>query len=225
MAVSLGLVCAPALAVGPVDGEVGAAWWANSFSASGNGSQVSSAAGAPGFRAELWFFGRYGLRAERYSSNLNGLDAATSDYTSLDFRWRAFSPTKNNFIAIGAGWQQLDLGTLGLDGATSGARLGLEGRVAAAGAVYIYGQGSYLPDLRDTNAVDPALGQFRDMSGYEYEAGISWTILPVLSMRGGYRGQRIDFTRTGYIVLPGDEEAIEGASESNGFLLGLSFCF
>jgi hypothetical protein len=63
------------------------------------------------------------------------------------------------------------------------------------------------------------------MSGYEYEAGLSWTIFPFLSLRGGYRGQRINFTRTGYAIFPGDEPAIEGATESNGYLLGLSFCF
>jgi hypothetical protein len=225
LALFLGLCGTPAFAMGPVDGEIGAAWWANDFSASGNGSSVDASAGAPGFRAELWLFKRYGLRAERYSSDGADLGASSTDYTSVDFRWRAFSPTENNFLALGAGWQQMDMATLGLEGNTSGARLGLEGRVAAGGLFYFYGQGSYLPSLSDTPAVDPALGRFENMSGWEYEAGVSWKMFPFLSMRGGYRSQRVDFTRTGYEILPGEEDSMDGAVESSGFLLGLSFRF
>jgi hypothetical protein len=213
------LTSAPALAMGPVDGEVGAVWWANDHDAMYGESILSSEAGAPGFRAELWFRERYGVRAERYSSDTGDIGGGTSDYTSLDFMWRAFSPTENNYFAIGAGWQEIDLDMIGLAGETSGVRLALEGRVALGGLFYIYGQGYYLPALDDAQVVDPGLGPLRDMDGHMLEAGLSWKIAPFMSMRGGYRQHSVDFTTTLLDV------EIDGEAESSGFLLGLSFRF
>ena len=221
----LGLGSAPALAVGPVDGEFGAVWWASDFDASEAGTSVSADAGAPGFRAEMWMFKRWGLRAERYSSKLDEFDGPDSDYTSVDFRWRAFSPSENNYFAFGVGWQQMDLGTIGLDGSTAGARVGAEGRIALAGVVCLYGQGSYLPALDDTPAVDPALGRFENLDGYELETGVSWKIAPFISLRAGYRAQSINFTRTGFEPIPDGPTELDGEAESTGFLAGMTFRF
>jgi hypothetical protein len=209
----------PASAMGPVDGEVGAVWWANDHDSQYGESIVSSDAGAPGFRAELWFVKRYGIRAERYSSDTGDIGGGTSDYTSLDFMWRAFSPTENNFIALGAGWQEIDLDTVGLAGDTSGVRLALEGRVALGGLFYIYGQGYYLPSLDDAEVADPAFGPLRNMDGHMLEAGISWKMAPFVSMRGGYRLHSLNFSTT---IL---DVEVDGEAESSGFLLGLSFRF
>jgi hypothetical protein len=206
--------------MGPVDGEVGAAWWANSFSSSNHGtSNISSDAGAPGYRAELWFLKRYGVRAERYSSDLDDFDVSTSDSTSIDVMWRAYSPSENNFFALGVGWQEIDLGTIGLVGDTSGLRLALEGRIALGGLFYLYGQGYYLPSLDDSEAADPALGHFEDMDGHVLEAGVSWKMAPFVSMRGGYRLQNVNFTRAEL------DAEYDGEAESSGFLLGLSVRF
>jgi len=213
------LFAAPALAMGPVDGEVGAVWWANDHDASYGESIFSSEAGAPGFRAELWFMERYGVRAERYSSDTGDIGGGTSDYTSLDFMWRAFSPTENNYFALGAGWQEIDLDMIGLAGETSGVRLALEGRIALGGLFYIYGQGYYMPALDDAQSIDPGLGPLRDMDGHMLEAGLSWKIAPFLSMRGGYRQHNLNFKTTLLDV------EIDGEAESSGFLLGLSFRF
>jgi hypothetical protein len=221
----LGLSAGPALAMGPVDGEFGAVWWASEFDASEADTSVSADADAPGFRAELWLFKRWGLRAERYSSDLDELDGSDSDYTSIDFRWRAFSPGENNYFAFGVGWQQMDLATIGLAGDTSGARVGAEGRIAVAGMIYFYGQGSYLPALDDAPAVDPLLGYFEDMTGYEVETGVSWKMAPFISLRAGYRAQSIDFTRTGFEPVPDGPTAVDGEAESSGFLAGLTFRF
>jgi len=221
----LGLGSAPALAIGPVDGEFGAVWWASEFDVTEAGDSASADSDAPGFRAELWMFKRWGLRAERYSSEFDALDGADSDYTSIDFRWRAFSPSENNYFAFGVGWQQMDLATIGLDGSTSGARLGAEGRIALAGVVYLYGQGSYLPSLDDAPAVDPAMGQFEDLDGYELETGVSWKMAPFISLRAGYRAQSVSFTRTGFETIPEGPTEVEGEAESSGFLAGLTFRF
>ena len=132
--------------------------------------------GAPGFKAELWIKKAFGFRASRYSSDVDALTAETSDFTSLDFMWRPFSPGENNFVAVGVGWQESDLGNIGLASDTSGARINVEGRIAVAGIVYFYGQGSYLPELDDAQSVVPG-ESFADLSGHEYEVHISHAAL------------------------------------------------
>ncbi len=221
----LAAAVSPAFAIGPVDGEFGAAWWANDFTVSEGGSQASADGDAPGYRVELWLFQRFGLHAEAYSSDLDSVGAGSSDYRNVDLLWRAFSPTDNNFLAIGAGWQQMDLATIGLDGDTQGVRALLEGRVGLVGPVYAFGLGSYLPALDDTTATNPALGAFRDMTGYELDAGVAVTILPFVSLRAGYRTQAIEYTRSGYVPLPGEPASVKGEVDSSGYVAGLSFRF
>jgi hypothetical protein len=216
------LVCmaaGQALALGPVDGEVGAVWWENDYVSSGASSDFDSGAGAPGFKAELWIKKAFGFRANRHSSDVEALTAEKSDFTSIDFMWRPFSPSENNFVAIGVGWQESDLATAGLASDTSGARINIEGRVAVAGVVYFYGQGSYLPEMGDTQSVS-AGETFSDLSGHEYEVGASFNFLPVVGFKVGYREQNIDFTRA-----PLAGVAVEGNSESTGFLAGLTVHF
>lgn len=211
-------------AMGPVDGEIGAVYWANDFDSKGVAS-FSSGANAPGFRAELWLFERYGLRAGQYRSDLDDYGTETADYTSLDFMWRAFSPTENNFFALGLGWQEMDLGTIGLSGDTSGARISAEGRVSVAALVYLYAQGSYLPSMDDADAVVAGLGRFEDVSGHEYELGVSWKMAPFVSLRAGYRSNNVEFTQTGLDPLLGFGAEMDGEVESGGFLGGLSLRF
>lgn len=215
----------PAFALGPIDGEVGAVWWANEFAVNEGGASLTSDGDAPGYRAELWLLQRYGVRAGVYSSELDDLGGESTEYMSIDLLWRAFSPTANNFFAVGAGWEEMDLGLIGLDGDTSGPRISLEGRIGVAALVYFYGQGSYLPSMDDATASDSALGRFEDLSGHEVEVGVSWKTFPFMSLRAAYRTQRLDYTRTGYTPLPGQAESMEGEVESKGFLAGLSVRF
>ncbi|HKQ62480.1 MAG TPA: hypothetical protein VJS92_14410 [Candidatus Polarisedimenticolaceae bacterium] len=210
-------------ALGPVDGEVGAFWWQNDFNSTGGSTGVdSSSAGAPGFRAELWFFKRYGLRAGRVSSDLDDLDMDSSSYTSIDLLWKAFAPTQNNFVAVGAGWEQLDAELIGLEGQTSGARLTAQGRFSVARIVYLYGEGSYLPSLDDTRATNPLDGSFENISGREFEAGVCVKPMPFVSFRAGYRANKTSFTRTDFDAF-GTE--IDGEVEAKGFLAGVNLNF
>ena len=229
MRVLKGLVCGlclltcgmvgQAMAVGPVDGEFGAVWWENDYVSDGATSDFDADAGAPGFKAELWIKKAFGFRASRYSSDVDALTAETSDFTSLDFMWRPFSPGENNFVAIGVGWQESDLINVGLADDTAGARINVEGRIAVAGIVYFYGQGSYLPEMDDAPSVVPG-ESFNDLSGHEYEVGASFNFLPVVGFKVGYREQNTDFTRTDIVGA-----AIKGNSESSGFLGGLTVRF
>jgi hypothetical protein len=133
--------------------------------------------------------------------------------------WRAFSPTENNYLAIGAGWQEIDLDLLGLGGDTSGVRLAVEGRIALGGLFYVYGQGYYLPSLDDAEPALPGFSPMRNMDGHMLEAGISWKMAPFMSMRAGYRQHNLDFTT---MVL---DVEVDGEAETSGFLTGLTFRF
>ncbi len=213
------LAAAPAAAMGPVDGEVGAVWWANEFDASDGASTLNADGDAPGFRAELWMFKKYGVRAGIYTSDLGDVNMEDSDYMSLDLLWRPISPMENTFVAFGLGYQEMDLASIGLAGDTSGARVSAEGRFGL-GVVYLYGQASYLPELDDAPAVQAADGRFFDMSGMEYELGVSWKMAPFVNLRAGFREHSVDFTREDAL-----SNRFDGTAESSGFLLGLTFNF
>jgi opacity protein-like surface antigen len=219
LAVLCCLAATPALAVGPIDGEVNALWWVNETDVDTPGGSASGDGDAPGLRAEMWLFGRYGIRAAQFSSDVDefGIDDS-NDYTSVDLLWKAFAPTEHNFVAVGAGYEEMDLGLLGLDGDTWSTRLAVEGRVGFIGAVYGYLQGAYLPTIDDTSSVVPTV-EFEDMDGYEYEMGVSWKFAPFVSLRAGYRETSIDFTQTDGLT------DFDGTAESTGFVAGLGVHF
>jgi opacity protein-like surface antigen len=221
------LVLAPvtALAAGPVDGEIGAIYWNSEFDSTG-AAALTSGAGSPGFRASLWMFNKYGIRAGMFRTDLDDFsNIETSDYTSLDFMWRPISPTQNNYFAVGLGWQDMDLNTIGLQGSTSGARVNVEGRLGLGKIVFAYGEGSYLPALDDAAASSVAYGRFEDLSGYEYEIGVSVKPAPFVQIRAGYRMHSLDFKQTGLDPLLGFGTEMNGTAESSGFLAGLTFNF
>ena len=227
LAASLVFVSAGAAveAAGPIDGEVGAIYWNSEFDSSGVAA-LASDAGSAGFRAQLWLFNKYGVKAGMYRTDLDDFTSIeTSNYTSVDVMWRPLSPTQNNYLAVGLGWQQMELNTIGLQGDTSGVRVNVDGRVGLGKILFFYGEGSYLPSLGDATASTPSLGQFESMSGYEYEVGVSWKVFPFVQLRAGYRMHSVDFTQTGLDPLLGFGTEMEGTAESSGILAGLTFNF
>ncbi|MCP3979279.1 MAG: outer membrane beta-barrel protein [bacterium] len=213
---AVALVClfaAPAAAMGPVDGEVGAVYWANNYDTGGL-ADLSSDGNTPGLRAEVWFLQRYGVRGSFFNTDYDDISVLDneSSYTSLDLMWRVFSPTDDNFIAVGAGWQEMDLNMVGMNGDTSGVRLSVEGRVSF-GLFYAYGQGSYMPELDDASTPTTDL---EDISGSDIEVGVAWKALPFMAVRAGYRLQNVEFTQVGF----GD-----GDIDTDGFLAGISARF
>ena len=205
-------------AVGPIDGEVGAVYWAPDMAVSQGSSGMSADATSPGLRAEVWFVERYGLRMATYRSELDEGNLESSDQTHLDFVWRVVSHSRNNYFALGAGWQQMTVAAIGLQD-TSGARVDVDARVAATKWVYFYGQGAYLPSLEDAVAADPIGGRFSDMEGVEWEIGIAFEPAPFVSIRAGYRDCSLDFTRT----VTGTP--FPGTVESRGYLVGVGVTF
>jgi len=191
----------PLRAAPGVDGEVAAVWWSNELTTDTGAGATSSSAGAPGFRAELWMLERYGLRGSQFHSNADQIGDEGDASTSLDVMWRAFAPTKNNFLAMGLGWQRTDLGDLGLDAATSGVRLSLEGRLGFTNAIQGYAQGSYLPSLGDGQSTASG-ASYTDMKGLEYEVGVAFRLAPFVALHAGYRAQEVAFTESS-LVGPG----------------------
>lgn len=187
-----------AMALGPVDVEVGAYWWENDL----DFAQDSSGAGAPGFRAELWLANRWGLRGSSFKSDPDEGDEV--DYRSVDLLARLISPTENSYLAVGAGWETIDTGA----GDTSGVRLAAEGRVGIVGVVYAYGQAAYFPDLDD-------VANAEDLKGKEFEVGLGVNPVPFLHLRGGYRKTEIDYT------AGGDDDSFS----SDGFYAGVALKF
>lgn len=214
------LVSAPALAAGPLDGEVDALWWGNDFEAHG----VSEEAGAPGFRASLWFQERYGVRAGQFSSETDDFGSDTAEYTAVDVLWRAFAPAEHNYVAVGLGWQQMDLAALGLEGSTSGMRVSVEGHLGLIGIMRAYGQGAYMPSLDDTPATFG--GDFQDMEAMEYELGLAFKVAPFMSVKAGWRSHALDYTLPAFEGSPTDApdgaQTYTSGSGSPGFPVDLN---
>jgi hypothetical protein len=213
-AVVSSLLCLPAMAAGPINGELGAAWWANDFDTRLGSESVSDDAGAPGFRGELWVFTDYGVRAAMYESAPKDFENETT-YTSVDLMWKAFAPTENNYFALGLGWEDTDLA--GID--TAGARVSVEGQVSLVKVVHAYGQATYLPQMDDSN-VSPDLS-LEEMDGHELEVGIAWNAAPMLNVRAAYRETVIDFTQVDALLV----SETDGSTESKGFLVGVGMRF
>lgn len=224
LAVSI-LACtlAPSWALGPVDVEVGAFYWLSSTESDGGTIGFDSDSGAVGFRGELWVK-KFGLRAAVYGTDIDDLSGESADSTSIDLLWRPFSLTDKSYFAVGAGWMDIDLETIGMAGDTSGLRVAAEGSVGLVGIMSFYGQAAYYPDLDDSQATPAAAGRFEDLSGREVELGLSWKTAPFLSFRAAYRTQKVEFTRTGFSPIPGITE-LDGEVETDGFLAGLTFRF
>lgn len=162
-----------ALAAGPVSGEVTALYWASNTTIADSESEHSYDAAA---RAELWFVKKFGLAAAWYRpqpENAPAVGVESMQYANLDLKWRFLSPTKNNFLALGAGWQQVDVSggyAFAGDESTSGPRILVEGRACFVKVLYGYARGAWLPTLADWTS--SAAGDLRDGDGYEAEAGL-----------------------------------------------------
>lgn len=205
----------PALALGPVDGEVTALYWMSKTevetSEDVEGEEEDSE--DVGGRAELWFMKKFGVSAAMYGIDPEGtLEGTDIDQRQLDVKWRLISPTENNFLAIGAGWQQIDFSG-DIDDETSGPRLVVEGRLGLVGILYAYGRGAYLPDLDDFTIDDVPL---TDGSGHEIEAGVQLKPFPFIQVFAGWRQTGMTFD-----TPLGDELEIDSSGPVAG--VGINF--
>lgn len=187
------------------DGSAYVSWWSNNFSA--NALDASYDAGGVGIEGEAWWNQRWGLKGSLYRSDvLESNSGEGPDFLSVDVKRRLISPTRNNFLALGLGWQSVDL-TKEAD--TEGYRLVLQGGIGLTPVLSFYGHTAWMPGLVSSDEI-------KDPEGLEFEAGIAVKPFPFLSFRAGYRAFKLD-----YVSIQGANET----SKSRGVVLGAGVTF
>ena len=204
--VQLGLMCmfiTPSYALGPVDGELGIAWWANDFDA--DFSDTSIDAGSVFIYGEGWLGDKWGIRGAWYDSDLEGEALSNQTRTNLELRRKLFSPTDNNFLALGFGVENIDLEN---GGDAQGIRVGTEARLGIPGPIFLYGKYAWVPEFGDAR-------NFDDISATEIDLGMHITPFPFMSLRIGYLKYELDYENT--------DVGLSGSSDASGFYLGGGF--
>jgi hypothetical protein len=188
-----------------VDIELGAMYW----DADTEIVDVSESASAPALFGNVWLKNALGFGISRYEATPGGsLDGADSDFTSVDAKWRFLNATRNNFVAVGLGAEQLGI----VDDSTIAPRLVVEGRVSVK-MVYFFGKGAYLPSIGEMTIEGiPVNGK----TGMELEAGVGVHPIPLMSINLSYKSNQIDLE---------DENLGEVTIDNTGPMLGLVFTF
>lgn len=175
---------APALAVGPVDVEVGAQFWKNDLKSDGD---KVSADGAGAF-ANVWF-GRWGVRGGIDRTHPDNTDDI--DYYHLDVQYRLLDVSDFNYVAVGAGLERIDFGPED----TSGPRVSVDGGISVK-VVQLFGTVVYAPKLSDIDINSTT--KLEDVDYRSFEAGVAFHPLPFLRLRAGYRDVRTSGEVTGF---------------------------
>ena len=192
-----------AMALGPVDVEVRAAYWLAELDSDGEIDDMEG----PGVEASVWFTNKLGVTGALYQTSGSGLlDGLDIDFLSLDVKWRLLSPTEHNYLAVGVGYQTTDFDSF-ISFDTSGPRVLVEGNVGLVGILQGYGRYVYMPDLDD-------LAGLTDGSGSEFEAGVKLKF-GIIEIFGGYRAHNMSFDDAGSSV----------DLDTNGYLAGVGFEF
>ena len=183
-----------------VDGSAILAWWSNDFSA--DALDASFDVGTVGAEAEVWWSQKWGIKGSFLKSDvLESNSGEGPDFLSVDLKRRVISPTKNNFLALGLGWERVDLGKRA---DTRGPRFLLQGGLGLTPVLAVYGHAAWLPIMDDSE-------ELQDPKGFEFEAGIAINPFPHVLLRAGYRQFDLDFES-----LDGGDET----STSRGLILG-----
>ena len=185
-------------AAADITGEAIIEWWANEVDLDTGAGSMD--AGALGGHVDVWF-GAWGAKLSVFDSELDTLTERDASFFSVDIKRRLVSVTDNNYLALGLGWEDIDLA---LGDSSSGVRLVAEGQFAPLPILHLYGQIAWMPELSDA-------GGRTDLEGREWEIGAALTPFPFLSLRGGWRQFDLDFRRG---------EGGKGSSKSSGPIFG-----
>ncbi len=211
----------PVFALGPVDVEAGASYWLSDTKvAAGETTTVSS--DDISLWAQIWVK-KWGAKAAVYKTDLSD-DIVEGpqqiDYTSLDFRYKVVRFSENNFLALGMGYQSIDVDTNEGSIDSSGWRLSAETHVGLARIVNFYGEGAYYFGMDDLKGGGKTSGE--NLNGWELEVGVSIKPFPFFNIRAGYRQSNVDFDMT-----PEEAKAAGPGSsiKPDGFIVGISINF
>ncbi len=202
------LLTGPALALGPLDVEVGVVYWVQDVDFRTGMATMTVDGDAPAWFAQVWV-GDISVRASQYTTDVDesGLDF-TLDWQSLDVRWKALELTDSNYIAIGAGIQRLTMDGPGGGDSSSGFRLAAEAHFGLGRLFAVYGDAAYYVSMDDFDSGS-------DVDGYEAEFGVSVKPAPFLNIRAGYRKSTLDY-RLG---------SVDREISPDGFLAGVTVNF
>jgi hypothetical protein len=203
----------PVLAAGPVDIEAGALYWMHDLEVEMGEASEDFSADAPALFGEVWI-NKLGFTADWYQSEVDEPDVGDVDvdYKSLDARWKIFEVPGGNFVAVGAGLQQIDISGGGESFDSTGFRLVADAKVGLGRIVYAFGEAAIWTGLDDFEGGEVVLV---DPSGQELEFGISVKPAPFFNIKAGYRRSTLEYD-------------IEGQTEEwtgDGFFGGVSFNF
>lgn len=152
-------------------------------------------------KSEIWT-DNWGVSAKLLQNDENDVFGlpADSQYFNFDVKRRVLGSKNKSNLELGLGWQKFDIDSL-LD--ASGPKVSLSGQFKLFKSLQLYGATSYFPELEDDI-------QNSELRAYEIEAGLSYTPLPSLSLKAGYRVFSLDL----------EDPIIEDLGSSSGFLLG-----
>ncbi|NKB63721.1 MAG: hypothetical protein GKR95_16950 [Gammaproteobacteria bacterium] len=187
-------------ALGPLDGEAGVAFWSNHFEADISNGDLD--VGTTLAHGEVWLFNEWGVRGAYYDSDLEESEFSNQNRTQLEVRKRFLSLGDNNFLAFGAGLENIALKS-GQE--SDGLRFSAEARLGLPSTVFLYGKAAWSPALQSTS-------EFDDISSREMEVGAHFTPAPFVSLRLGYLQYELDYRS----VASGGG----GGTTSSGFFIG-----
>ncbi|NKB78209.1 MAG: hypothetical protein GKR96_14540 [Gammaproteobacteria bacterium] len=194
------LQCQSLYALGPIDGEVGVAFWNNHFEADIANGELD--VGTTLAHGEVWLFNEWGVRGAYYDSDLEESEFSNQNRTQLEVRKRFLSLGDNNFLAFGAGLENIALKS-GQE--SDGLRFSAEARLGLPSTVFLYGKAAWSPSLQSTS-------EFDDISSNEVEVGVHFTPAPFVSLRLGYLQYELNYTNA--------VSGVDGDSASSGFFVG-----
>ncbi|MEA1890939.1 MAG: hypothetical protein U9N50_14330 [Pseudomonadota bacterium] len=125
-----------------------------------------------------------------------------SSQWSFDITRRLLSARQNTYLAMGLGWNDIEMAA---GESSAGMRFIAEGRVGLYGPAYLFGQATLSPWMT-------TVGPLVDPFGKELELGLAVEPLPSMSLRAGYRGYWLDTAKSS------SDSSIR--SQTDGFYIG-----
>ncbi len=183
------LFCGTAHAFGMYDSYADTQWWDAASQKTSDPSAINNDALYD--YGEQWWNQKWGARGAIYQSDQSGLDFDSNKHLAVDVKRRLFTTPGNSYLAVGLGWDDIELPG---DESTSGMRFVAEGRYGVVGPAYLFGQASFTPWLSEIeNMAGP--------NGKELEIGLAVNPFPSMSLKAGYRNYWLDSGNPGDATL------------------------
>ena len=159
-------------------------------------------------KAEFWSKGFWGVSGniQQNTSNLFGLPK-DSDSKRIDVNRKLLrSQSSDSFLALGVGWQTLNIDDGLID--SDGLNVSLLGRYALTENLNLYGNGSFFQEVDNDQAKD-------DLVGFQVEASLNYQLGSRLSFSAGFKISDLD----------GQENSAQIGGFSSSLLIGTSLSF